>query len=360
MSKRFLSLALALLFVLAAPSLAAAFSAGDTVRVVNCNEYITLRETPSTKAAELDRLPLHAEAQVIAPAENGFTLVEYQNRAGYVLTKYLEKVETGAMATGDIVRVVNCNEYITLREEASTKAAELDRLPLGDCANFLSHAENGFAYVEYGGQTGYVLEKYLEVLEGYHGTAIIPSDSQRYNVNVFLSNFTEQYFAWSEGCYDSSVPDDSALIVFGINHVWFNQQGHIESGEWGEDNTRLEAKWAVEAAQKYLGRTPTDLYASYFPYKNGYFYWQETGGHVPGGFACLESLEDLGGGLYAVRFRSYDDGNFWENSVCYLTPAQAAAKYNWVSCTGFALIDVGTGSLENRTGWTLERFVIDR
>ena len=362
MVRKILCLAMALLFVLAAiPALAADLSAGDTVQVEHCNEYVTLRSQASTKADELDRLPLHAHATVIAPAENGFVLVQYGSHSGYVLAKYLEKVsaEAGAAKTGDIVRVDHCNEYITLRESPDKKSGELARLPLGAYANFLGDDEDGFAYVEYGGQTGYVLKKYLEVEEDYTGAAVDPTDTQRFNINVFLSRFTEQYFVYHEGCYDSSAPSDETLITFGIEHVWFNQIENCESGQWSYDNFRLDAKWAVAAAQKYFGITPTDLSATYYTYRDGYYYWQETGGHVPGGFACMDTLESLGGGLYVVRFRSYDDGDFWDDSVCHLTPAQAAAQYNWVSCTGMALIDVGSGSLDDRSTWTIQRYVID-
>ena len=89
-------------------------------------------------------------------------------------------------------KVVLCNEYITLRDEASTKADALDRVPLGAAVTALSEAENGFYYVNYNGKTGYVLSRYLEFVPSYIGTAVTLTESQRKDLNLFLSNFTEQ------------------------------------------------------------------------------------------------------------------------------------------------------------------------
>ena len=57
--------------------------------VINCNQSITLRTSPSTSAAEICQIPLGASVYVLDEASNGFYRVEYAGRSGYALSKYL-------------------------------------------------------------------------------------------------------------------------------------------------------------------------------------------------------------------------------------------------------------------------------
>lgn len=59
-------------------------------QVVNCNEWITLRKTPSTSAESLARIPLGAYVKYISNADNGFYCIEYNGQVGYALQSYLE------------------------------------------------------------------------------------------------------------------------------------------------------------------------------------------------------------------------------------------------------------------------------
>ena len=64
-------------------------SSSRTAQVVNCNEWITLRSTPSTSAASLAQIPLGAYVTFISTAENGFYCIEYNGQRGYALQSYL-------------------------------------------------------------------------------------------------------------------------------------------------------------------------------------------------------------------------------------------------------------------------------
>ena len=65
---------------------------------------------------------------------------------------------------GPNMRVVKCKEYVSLREERSTSAKRLVKVPLG--AHVLAFPEygedNGFIYCVYNGEEGYILLEYLE------------------------------------------------------------------------------------------------------------------------------------------------------------------------------------------------------
>ena len=59
-------------------------------QVVYCNEYIRLRNYPSTDADVLRRVPLGAHVRFVKDAGNGFYYVYYNGSLGYVLSFYLE------------------------------------------------------------------------------------------------------------------------------------------------------------------------------------------------------------------------------------------------------------------------------
>lgn len=56
--------------------------------------------------------------------------------------------------------VVNCREWISLRQYASTEAPALTTIPLGEWVWINGEAGNGFLSAEYGGMRGYVLKAY--------------------------------------------------------------------------------------------------------------------------------------------------------------------------------------------------------
>ena len=59
-------------------------------KVVRCNEYITLRRTPSTKREEITKIPLGAIVTVYSGADNGFYYIYYDGFEGYALAGYID------------------------------------------------------------------------------------------------------------------------------------------------------------------------------------------------------------------------------------------------------------------------------
>ncbi len=62
-----------------------------TVRmtVVNCEEWISLRVSPSKQADRIIKIPLGEQVTYIADAPNGFLKVSYNGYTGYALASYL-------------------------------------------------------------------------------------------------------------------------------------------------------------------------------------------------------------------------------------------------------------------------------
>ena len=262
---------------------------------------------------------------------------------------------------GNRLKVVNCEEYVTLRSWPDTSADALAKIPLGKTVDEIHEAENGFLCVSYRGQTGYVLERYLRVAEDYSGSRVKLSAGERYNINLFLSNFTETGFR-RDGCYDEGWTDEVILTDFAVEHCWFNRQNRLEWGDYfGGNNVRLPRDQIAPVVKKYFGKSITPSKSlPYIDYKDGYYYWEETGGHTDDGFACLTRIEQLGKSRYSVWFEIYGMGYGWDSDVCYYTRDEARRAYPPYDMdaipSGHAVIDVGSSGLNDREDWKLERY----
>ena len=134
---------------------------GQPLWVVGVKESISLREEPSTSSDAILQIPLYAAVTYLEDAPDGFVHVVYNNVDGYALSKYLDEFEP-QIAICEYMRVVNCKKSITLRKTASTDGDEICQIPLGEIVYAVKDAANGFLMVEYNGQRGYALRKYLE------------------------------------------------------------------------------------------------------------------------------------------------------------------------------------------------------
>ena len=146
------------------------YSMNQTLYVINCREYITLRPSPSTSSGEITRIPLGQAVTYQGDAANGFLKVVYNGRTGYALASYLgtsrpsysaPAYNYGTYSRNQTLYVVNCKQSITLRTSPSTSAGEICQIPLGQAVTYLEDAANGFYKVVYNGRTGYALASYL-------------------------------------------------------------------------------------------------------------------------------------------------------------------------------------------------------
>lgn len=267
---------------------------------------------------------------------------------------------------GDWLQAVKCEEYISLRAEPSAGAEVIDRIPLNGIAVYLQPAGDDFVRVLYNGQTGYARNDYLKNMSVVCESCLPQnlSDQELYNLQIFLSNFTEQGMGHPAALLHASSMTDAQLVDFAIEHIWYNRQDKLEWGEYsGGNNVRLSSKHIPEVCLKYFGRVPEDLRPSLHDYEGGCYYWQETGGHVPYGFAAVTGAKDMGGGRYRVDFEVHGMGMDWDSDV-HAMSLQTLARERPELCTegaprGNAVIDVGNGSLMDRSTWTLERLAMD-
>lgn len=185
--KRLITCILALMMLLSCAAYAA--SHGDFVRVFGCKEFITLREEPSTGAKAIVQIPLGALVTCYEYTDNGFARVYYGGYFGFVQSKYISEInpETGGEWRVPMY-VANCNEFISLREDASTSSDCMQRMPLGAQVECYLHTVDGpqpMENVGYPGsegmQRGYALSRYLCFLPPETDSCALVSATLRMN-----------------------------------------------------------------------------------------------------------------------------------------------------------------------------------
>ena len=184
--KRLITCILALMMLLSCAAHAASL---DQLHVVGCEEFITLREEPSTGAKAIVQIPLGALVTCYEYTDNGFARVYYGGCFGFVQAQYISEVnpETGGEWRIPMY-VANCNEFISLREDASTSSNCMQRMPLGaqvECYVRTVDGPQPMENVGYPGSEGmlrgYALSRYLCFLPPETDTCALVSATLRMN-----------------------------------------------------------------------------------------------------------------------------------------------------------------------------------
>ncbi len=175
------------------------------------------------------------------------------------------------------------------------------------------------------------------------------TQEERQKINLFLTNFAEQGMS----AFNRERAVDAQLIEFAIRHIRLNRRDLIEHGSFGEDTLRIAKEHIAQRTQRYLGLLPAEETAAHQRYENGYFYFSE-GSDLRMGFACMSAAEQMDDGNIGVYFGVYASGDNWNAEDLKLRPEQAARRYpeSQVEC-GYAVIELGTGGLSERSSWTL-------
>lgn len=140
----------------------------DTYYVKYCNKDISLRVSPSTSAEATWTIPLGESVNFLGVAENGFYHISYNGHEGYSLASYL--VSSTGNAPYKICQVVNCDEDITLRQEASANSGVITTIDKGKRVSYVKDAgfdsqRYPFYEIYYMGQHGYARADYLQFVD---------------------------------------------------------------------------------------------------------------------------------------------------------------------------------------------------
>lgn len=118
-------------FLMAFTMFAVTTSATKVFFVANCNQSITLRESPSVYAAEITQIPLGQGVAFVDYADNGFYRVSYGRYTGYALSDYLSSEVPNNLRIGMLV------ERATLFESASTHSEKITSIESGHWVDYI-------------------------------------------------------------------------------------------------------------------------------------------------------------------------------------------------------------------------------
>lgn len=158
--KRFIALFLLLCMMLAAfPATADMDYLGD-MEVVNCEEWVSLRELPSTSAKRLMKVYLGAVVNNCQQFGDEWIYAEYDGRGGYILVKYLQPYVEETLAFSAMM--------INLPEGAPFYATidgtePVDYIPANTIVRNCCVMDNNRVYVEWGSRCGYINLLHAEV-----------------------------------------------------------------------------------------------------------------------------------------------------------------------------------------------------
>lgn len=125
------------------------------MKVVNCQEWVSLREQPDAASECLVEVPLGAIVENCSAETKAFVYAEYNGMSGYIMAQYLQSVPVEQTPLVDM-RVVDTGAWVPMRlgpSEADTVIqwmAPDTRIAAG------KESANGYAYIELGGLKGYV------------------------------------------------------------------------------------------------------------------------------------------------------------------------------------------------------------
>ncbi len=157
------------------------FSPDDTFpgnqMVVNVSEWASLWDAPETGARRLAQVPVGTIVTSCVNEDPDYVYCEYNANGrifhGYIATAYLKKAnysvttqnEKAASISADIdgvtMTVVNCQDWVSLREKASASSARLAKVPLGAEVTDCRQVSEQFIYCRYQGVYGYIQSQYL-------------------------------------------------------------------------------------------------------------------------------------------------------------------------------------------------------
>jgi uncharacterized protein YgiM (DUF1202 family) len=119
------------------------------------NDSVNMRRQPS-KSAAVDRvLPAGTTVEVFDFWQDGFRMVGYANKTGWVYDSYLD--ETGAPEG-----YVTTTSALNLRTQPSTTAKVIVVMPKGTAVRWTDEVSNGFRRVNWQGTNGWAFDEFLK------------------------------------------------------------------------------------------------------------------------------------------------------------------------------------------------------
>ncbi|MBR5547947.1 MAG: SH3 domain-containing protein [Clostridia bacterium] len=235
----FLCILLALL-----PLVVSAEDYAGNMEVVNCSEWVSMREAPSTKARRLVKVSLGSIVSNCYAFTDEWYYAEFDGYSGYILADYLKPSENET--TFSAMLTLYCDGGVEVFPTISSEEI-FDLLPENTIVRNCHVENNGRVYVEYGDQCGFVESDYVVAYNHLshfpHQITLLTNlydGSQNESVPALKIDSAEDFSlaAYDYSEYEQEEMDDTPLAEFvlhsdkTLNHVHlFN----AELRDWDSD-----------------------------------------------------------------------------------------------------------------------------
>ena len=131
-----------------------------SMEVVNCNEWVSLREKPNTFAKRLVKVSLGAIVSNCSQFSNAWIYAEYDGYAGYIQAKYLTPSDNRLTFNAMLISIADEGApfYATLEAQQP-----IDLIPTDTVVRNCHIMDNNRIYVEWGGRCGFISLHHAEV-----------------------------------------------------------------------------------------------------------------------------------------------------------------------------------------------------
>ena len=187
------------------------------------------------------------------------------------------------------------------------------------------------------------------------------TSSLQYNVNIYLSNFSEVGMRSFMG-----TPTYAELAKFGLMYNFINRyERTVEYGDYSYvadwANHRVKESYAIESIKKFLGITVQPGFANGVDfYSDGYFYTQFTGAPMTQGFTIVSDLTDEGQGIYKAEFSIYDCGGEDSKYYSYSASQIENANSRILAKAGYGTACFRSRNINDRTTYYLTEYIVTR
>ena len=128
------------------------------MEVVNCSEWVSLREVPSTTAKRLVKVSLGSIVHNCYAFTDEWYYAEFDGYGGYILADYLRPSENET--TFSAMLTLYCDGGVEVFPTISSEEI-FDLIPENTIVRNCHVENNGRVYVEYGGRCGFMEAEYL-------------------------------------------------------------------------------------------------------------------------------------------------------------------------------------------------------
>ena len=134
------------------------------MRVIKCEEWVSLRELPDTKSGCLVEVPLGALVENCREESKAFLYAEYSGMSGYILAQYLEAVPVEQTYLGEM-RIIDGAAWTPMYADTTNGATVIQWMAPGERIEDARESVEGMVCGVCRGVRGYVKSSAAVLIE---------------------------------------------------------------------------------------------------------------------------------------------------------------------------------------------------